>query len=268
MSFRERLRELVIPALCTLFGAGVGFIVSQIREHRKTQPVKKSMGDSDTTWKTFVERSRSFFDANRGSPMFQLIEMLDEMYRAANAVASFPKGNSERDALFRMGFLICHRALLAAATSTGSGLPEDGAAATRRALEAAKVCLAVKADPNNFTKWRATEERLERWKSRGKGERPKGSVNPEYTRVSSEPLYEDLKHVIGVLSDFTVHLTPEHVLRYKWGHVSQADGASAIAFGLEEDAVPKELLMLVGQHRLILQSLAIASMESFLNLQT
>lgn len=171
------------------------------------------MRDSETTWKRFVERSRAFFDANWGCPAFQLIEMLDEMYRTANAVVAFPGSGIERDNLFRMAFLICHRALLVAATNAGSGLPEDGAAATRRALEAAQICLAVKADPDNFMKWRATEKRMERWKSRGKGERPKGAVSPEYTEVSKEPLYENLKHVIGVLSDFTVHFTPEHVLR-------------------------------------------------------
>ena len=87
-----------------------------------------------TTWQTFVESSRSFFDANRGCRMFQFIETLDELYRTALAKAPFPKTGIEKNDFFYMSFVICHRALLSAAMCTGSGLPEDGAAITRRAL--------------------------------------------------------------------------------------------------------------------------------------
>src|SRR3954452_6482744 len=108
------------------------------------------MADTRTTWQTFVEETRKFFDANRGCPLFRLIETVDELYRVAQSRAPFPKRDLEKDHLLRMCFLVCHRALLSAGTSIGSGLPEDGAATTRRALEAAKVALAVAVDPDNL----------------------------------------------------------------------------------------------------------------------
>lgn len=206
------------------------------------------------TWQTFVEESRKFFDANRDWPQFGLIETLDELYRVAHVKAPFVKTGAERDDLLQMCFLICHRALLSAATSTGSGLPEDGAAITRRALEAAKVALAITVDAGNLDQWRALGTRTGRWEDRGKGIRPKGGpVNPQYKGLTAEPLHEDLMTVIAVLSDFTVHFTPEHVLGYEWERTTNKDGSTNLAFGVDEDAVPKGLLMLADQHRLILR---------------
>jgi hypothetical protein len=76
--------------------------------------------------------------------------------------------------------------------ATGSGLPEDGEAITRRALEAAKTCLAFKADPANLEVWLSAERRLERWKQRGQGAIPKNLTLNYSNSVRSEPLYEDL----------------------------------------------------------------------------
>ena len=212
------------------------------------------MPNTPTTWQTFVEESRKFFDANRGCPIFGLIETLDELYRAAHDSGPFPKTDSEKDNLLQMCFFICHRALLSAATSTGSGLPEDGAAITRRALEAAKVALAVAVDAGNLEEWRALGTRKGRWEDRGKGVRPKGGpVNPQYKGLATEPLHEDLMNVIAVLSDSTVHFTPEHVLGYEWVRMTNSDGTTYMAFGIDEDAVAKGLLLLVDQHRLILR---------------
>ena len=205
-----------------------------------------------TNWKTFVESCRTFFEANRGCPIFQLIESLDEIYVLAYRKAPFPKAGAEEADFFHMCFLICHRALLSAATSTGSGLPEDGPAITRRALEAAKVCLAVKADPSNFAQWKSVEVRKGRWESRRKGEKPK-TFNPAYKGTPTEPLYEELQSAIGALSDFAVHFTPEHVLQYKWGQTSRSNGTTENSFGVDEDAVAKELLMMAGQRRLIIR---------------
>jgi hypothetical protein len=212
------------------------------------------MAETPTTWQTFIEESRKFFDANRGCPMFGLIERLDELYRVAHARAPFPKTDTEKDNLLQMCFFICHRALLSAATSTGSGLPEDGAAITRRALEAAKVALTIAVDAGNLEEWRALTTRTGRWQDRGKGIRPKGGpVNPQYKGLTAEPLHEDLMTVIAVLSDYTVHFTPEHVLGYEWERTTNSEGTTNLAFGLDEDAVAKGLLLLADQHRLMLR---------------
>lgn len=205
-----------------------------------------------TNWKTFVETSRSFFDANWGCPMFQLIEALEELYRLAYLKAPFPKTGREKDDFLHMCFLVCHRALLSAATSTGSGLPEDGAAITRRALEAAKAALAIKANPANFDVWKSTEARKGRWEKRLRNEKPK-TFRCLYKDVSSEPLYEDLQTMIAALSDFSVHFTPEHVGQYLWQQDRLPDGTTEKSFGLDEDAVAKEFLMLADQHRLIIR---------------
>lgn len=101
--------------------------------------------------------------------------------KTSQSRAPFPKLGTERDTLCRMCFLICHRALLSAATSTGRGHPEDGAAITRGALEAAKVALAITGDAGNLEEWRALATRTGRWEDRGEGIRPKGGpVNPQY----------------------------------------------------------------------------------------
>jgi hypothetical protein len=212
------------------------------------------MTDRPTTWQAFVDESRKFFDANRGCPMFGLIETVDELYRVAHAKAPFAKTGTERDDLFQMCFFICRRALLSSATSTGSGLPEDGAAITRRALEAAKVALAITVDAGNLEEWRALTKRTGRWEDRGKGIRPKGGpINPQYKGLAAEPLHEDLMTFTAALSDFTVHFTPEHVLGYERERSTNKDGTTNLAFGVDEDAVPHGLLMLVDQHRLILR---------------
>src|ERR1700686_790140 len=59
--------------------------------------------------------------------------------------------------------------------------------------------------------------------------------------------------VITVLSDFTVHFTPEHVLGDEWEERTNKDGTTNVAFGVDEDAVATALLMLADQHRLILR---------------
>jgi hypothetical protein len=202
-----------------------------------------------TNWHTFVSSSRSFFDANRGSPLFQLIENLDELYRVIHASGRFPDTRVEREDFFRKCFVICHRAMLAAATTTASGLPEDGPAITRRALEAAKVCLAVKAHPDNFDEWKAFEQRWARWSARSTGQKPKGPpISPNYKGVSGNSYYQEIQGLIGVLSDAAVHFTPEHFGGYIWTQTANPDGTVEISVSVGEDAVPYRLFQLVDQY--------------------
>jgi hypothetical protein len=201
-------------------------------------------------WKSFVDAGRAFFDANRGCPLYQLIELIDEIYTTAYFAGRFPKTGAERDNLLHACFVLCHRALLSAATAIGCGNPEDAPAITRRALEAAKICLVVKADPTNLQEWKSMERRKERWQARLKQEKPK-SFAPSFRNISLEPLYEELQSLIAILSDFAVHFTPEHLLSYEWGEGPGPDGSTDRSFGVDGDRVPKEFLMLVGHHRLI-----------------
>jgi hypothetical protein len=186
--------------------------------------------------------------------MFGLIETLDEIYALAHAQAPFPPFGLERNNLLHMCFVICHRALLSAATSIGAGHPEDGPPITRRALEAAKVALAITMDSGNLEQWRAYDKRKLRWEDRADGSKPKGgSVQENYKGVAIEPLYSELQSFIAVLSDAIVHFTPEHVLSYEWRWAENSDGTTSLAFGVKEHAVANGMLLLADQHRLILR---------------
>ena len=150
--------------------------------------------------------------------------------------------------LFRM-----HRTFLSAAMATGSGLPEDGEATTRRALEAAKTCLAIKADAANLEVWLSAEKRLERWKQRGQGVIPKNLALNYSNSVKSEPLYEELQAEIGALSDVAVHFTPEYFWRYSWEETPLPGGGRDFSFGLNVGAIELAFLMLSKHHELIIR---------------
>ncbi len=215
--------------------------------------MKRSM-TSIRNWGTFVSSSRSFFDANRGSPLFQLIQSLDQLYQVAHASVPFPKTGVERDEFLHKCFALCHWSMLAAATNTGSGLPEDGPGITRRALEAAKVCVASKADPANFEEWRASEQRSARWSARAAGHKPKGPpVSPQYKNVSANPFYQEIQTLIGVLSDAAVHFTPEHFGLYIWEPTLNQDGSVDISLSIGENAVAYRLFQLIDQYLFIIR---------------
>src|SRR5262249_28659084 len=100
---------------------------------------------------------------------------------------------------------------------------------TRRALEAAKVTFAIKVDPENFETWKATEVRKSRWEARAQGMGTQRlPLNTQYKGVSGQPIYEDLQTMIAVLSDYTVHFTPEHVHSYQWEQTNHPDGTSSM----------------------------------------
>jgi hypothetical protein len=218
-----------------------------------SEPGKEAM-TSITDWDSFVASSRSFFDANRGSPMFRLIRSLDELYRVVHARGPFPNTEVERDLFLHRCFVTCHRAMLSAATITASGLPQDGPANTRRALEAAKVCLAIKAHPGNFDLWQAAEVRAARWKARAAGDRRRSPpVNPQYKDVATDPFYQEIQSLIGVLSDAAVHFTPEYFGAYLWERSRNPDGSVKTNVGVAPDAVPYRLFQLVEQHLFIVR---------------
>ena len=82
--------------------------------------------------------------------------------------------------IFGRLFLLSDQNLMSAATLTLRALPDDAAAVTRRALEAARLALAIKHDRANLDRWIAFEERMARWKRRDEGEMPK-PLHPKLT---------------------------------------------------------------------------------------
>lgn len=134
-----------------------------------------------------------------------------------------------------------------------SSLPEDGEAITRRALEAAKTCVAVKANPANYGEWLKAAQRFKRWESRASGEIPK-NLQLNFADVKGVPIYSDLMAEIGQLSDFAVHFTPEYFWRYTWEETERPGGGSDFSFGLVPGAIELALLMLCRHHHIIIRA--------------
>ena len=206
------------------------------------------------SWMPFVENCRKFFDEGKTNSLYPLMEAIDDLYRLGPAKSPFlPPGapGDEQARIFAQCFFVCHRTFLSAAMATGSGLPEDGEAITRRALEAAKTCLAVKADPANLEAWLSAEKRRARWEQRVKGEVPKNLTVQYSASVKSELLYEELQAEIGTLSDFGVHFTPEYFQRYSWEETPLPGGGRDFSFGLNVGAIEFAFLMLSKHYELI-----------------
>lgn len=205
-------------------------------------------------WDSFVEGCRKFFDEGRKGSLFPLVEAMDRVYQIAPVKSPFlrSRANDQATDSFNRCFFTCHRTFLSSAMAIASGLPEDGEAITRRALEIAKTCFAIKVDPENGNIWRSDEARLQRWRQRGHGEKPKPLRTP-YEKVRTEPLYQELETEIGTLSDFAVHFTPEYFSRYTWEETPRPDGGSDVSFGLREGAIELAFLMLIKHHELVIR---------------
>lgn len=133
-----------------------------------------------------------------------------------------------------------------------SGSPEDGEVITRRALEAAQTCLAIKVDRKNLDLWLSTELRQKRWQQRGKKQKP-DFLSVKF-KVHGEPLYEGLGAEIGALSDFAVHFTPEFFGRYEWEKKPGPESGTEYYFGLKEGDIEKGFLRLCRHHVLIVRA--------------
>jgi len=205
-------------------------------------------------WLPFVEDCRSYFDAGRENSLFPLVEAVDRLYRIVPEKAPFPRSaaNDQSTDSFDRCFFVCHRAFLSSAMLIAGSLPEDGEALTRRALEAAKTCLAIKIDPANGDAWLALEARLKRLRNRAAGRKPE-PLHINYKKVKLEPLYQEVDREIGILSDFSVHFTPEFFGRYEWEEKPRPDGGFTINFGLMKGAVEMGFLMLCKHHELIIR---------------
>jgi hypothetical protein len=139
----------------------------------------------------------------------EVIIPLDELYQVSRNL--IPPSSPPTYGRF---LLLCHKAFLAAATTIGRCQPDDAAGVTRRAIEIATIAAAMKADPANVDKWLAFEERMARWAERDRGERPR-PFHPDI-RFPSAPLVERLRAHLGMLSDASVHFTPEYLDSQRW----------------------------------------------------
>ena len=197
-----------------------------------------------------VSASRQWLEASRGSKAYDLLKRVDHLYGVIHQSVDFSVNGSESAQVVHMAFLLCHRALLSASVAALSGNPEDSPALTRRALEAAKLVLAIKANPANFRLWTAPKQRIGRWKLRNAGQKPKEQLRLNYEGLKDDPLFENIQALIGALSDIAVHFTPEHISGYEWLHIANPDGLT-VSFERSVEDVQQEALMLAAQHQLI-----------------
>jgi hypothetical protein len=102
----------------------------------------------------------------RGLPHFtELVPSMFALYERARGL--IPR---QLPPLFGQTLLLCHKAFFCAAVTIGRRHPDDAAPITRRAIEAVRLAVAAKADPNLLDEWKAYTTRLARWEARARRE--------------------------------------------------------------------------------------------------
>jgi hypothetical protein len=151
-------------------------------------------------------------------------------------------------------YIVCHQAMLSGAACIARGVPLDAAAASRRALEAARTALAIKLDRMNGDRWIAFDDRISRWRSRDKGERPpKLKIN--YEVLVGDEMGEQLANLIGILSDAAVHFTPEFLSRLDFENRASGTMVFSQYLEIDEQALADHVKAFAAVHLLILKAL-------------
>lgn len=151
-------------------------------------------------------------------------------------------------------FLASHQAMFSSAACIARGVPLDGVAASRRALEGARIALAIKLDRQNAERWISFEQRMARWAARNAGEKaPK--LNLRYEVLDGDELGKQLGLLVGIFSDAAVHFTPEFFSRLDFQ--DRAGGKKTYSDYLQADdsQIAGHLASLAAAHLLILRAL-------------
>lgn len=172
-------------------------------------------------------------------------DLTDKLYERAITLRSKPSPPP-----FGQLLLICHRAFLSALTLLGQAQPDDAGPINRRAIEAARLSLASKTDPNNAAKWASFEQRMERWQARNRGERPK-PLFPKLDLPHNHSIWNELEQQLGILSDSSVHFTPEYFGAQHW--ITSEARIELRYFISDQRTIEQDLLILVGIHANILR---------------
>lgn len=175
----------------------------------------------------------------------KLGDLTDRLYE--RAVTLVPKYSPPH---FGQLLLICHRSFLSALTLIGQAQPDDAAPISRRAIEAARLALAVRTNPENARKWVAYEKRLERWQARDRGEKPK-PLTPKFDLPCDHPILTELEKHLGILSDSSVHLTPEYFGLQHW--IRNETKVELRYFTSDQRVIECSLITLIGIHASILR---------------
>jgi hypothetical protein len=201
----------------------------------------------------FIAGQRRNLDQLRQTQLFQdLIDSLDRAYRSV--IEMVPELGPP--IIYGRFVLVCHKSMLSAATLIGQGQPEDAGGVTRRAVEAARVALAIKLNDENAAQWVAYEDRHDRWLRRLQNERPR-SFRVEFRDIRGHAVIERLDTHLGTLSDGVVHFTPEFYIGLDW-EVREAAGSAAEIylnyFQRDNRAIELALISLSAMHLTILEA--------------
>ena len=123
--------------------------------------------DQALRFDAYLEMQSNNLSESRHLPHFTMVESISALYDLTIRIASRAGETNSRELL-----IVCHRALLSAAATIGRALPSDSLGVTRRAVEAARLAVALKHDPKNFERWLSEEQRMARWNARTEGVKP------------------------------------------------------------------------------------------------
>ncbi|MDV2496527.1 MAG: hypothetical protein RX316_10035 [bacterium] len=147
--------------------------------------------------------------------------------------------------------LLCHKCFLSAASLIGRAQPDDAAPVIRRAIEIAEVAFAVKYDRDNYERWLSFETRMDRWKARMVGERPRSPRFPKLKLPTDHQILKELGEGKGSYSDSAVHHTPEYFITQEW----KEDGGEIFLnyFAMNQRDLERAIILFTGTHHNILR---------------
>ena len=124
--------------------------------------------------------------------------------------------------------MLSHREFLVGCNLLQCGLPLDAGANTRRAIEIARLALAIKRDRANAESWMQSEKRQARWDAWQAGERPKNLPPLQWPEIDNDPLFAPLKDYFGMYSDTFVHFTPEFIGQQQFDERPSQDSVAVV----------------------------------------
>jgi len=179
-------------------------------------------------------------------------ELMPRVHKLYEVSRSLIPLDSKR--VFGRCLLLCHKCFLSAGAAIGRRHPDDAAGTTRRAIETVTLALAYKLDPTNLEQWQQSEARLERWRQRHEGIKPK-TIRVKYSEaVLRHEGLEKLKTYEGILSDSFVHFTPESVVMQAFRETDEGSKTTIELPFLETDQkiIEQQLLHLTDIHNRII----------------
>ena len=144
---------------------------------------------------------------SRAPHFASLVPLVDRMYLTASTLAA----NGKRSPTLLKLLWLAQRDFLVAASQIQRALPFDSHANTRRAVEIARVALALKRNLKNADRWLNEEVRQRRWDARQSGRKPEWMPPVRFPELDNEPLLTQLGEYFGIASDAYLHFTPEYL---------------------------------------------------------